>query len=130
MKVEGDYISGFEGSFDYDTASELVKHLREHAARIAGASPSCSDYDPETLALEHDAASAIELLLTSRNYERDCALSASSKATELASQLADAQAMIEDLEDLREQMTTRAYAMLMWAPKDDANRKWFEELEV
>ena len=29
--------------------------------------------------------------------------------------------------DEREQMLTRVRAMLMWVPKDDANRKWFEE---
>lgn len=49
---------------------------------------------------------------------------------ELGKQLAEAEDCIDALEDLREQMTTRAYAMLMWVPKDDANRKWFEELEV
>jgi len=34
---------------------------------------------------------------------------------------------IEELEVEREKMLTRARAMLMWVPKDDANRKWFEE---
>jgi FtsZ-binding cell division protein ZapB len=42
--------------------SDLVEHLREHADRMAGDGPSGSAYDPETLALEHDAADRIEAL--------------------------------------------------------------------
>lgn len=35
-----------------------------------------------------------------------------------------------ELLDEREQILTRVRAMLMWVPKDNANRKWFEELDT
>jgi len=56
-------MSEFKGSFDYKTTEELVAHLREHAARVAGDGPGGSNYDPETLCLEDDAANEIERLL-------------------------------------------------------------------
>ena len=58
----GDLITGFKGSFDYETITDLVKHLRDHAYRTAGGSPGDSTYDPETLLLETDAADALERL--------------------------------------------------------------------
>jgi len=51
--------------------SELVEHLREHADQVAGDGPSGSAYDPETLALEHDAADRIEALEAEVEDERE-----------------------------------------------------------
>jgi hypothetical protein len=34
---------------------------------------------------------------------------------------------VKTLEEEREQILTRVRALLMWVPKDNANRKWFEE---
>ena len=41
----------------------LVLQLREHADRVAGGGPSESNYDPETLILEHAAADEVERLV-------------------------------------------------------------------
>ena len=43
-------------------ADDLVQRLREHADRVAGGGPGDATYDPETLALEHEAADEIERL--------------------------------------------------------------------
>lgn len=50
------------GSEDSHSPADLVARLREHADRVAGDGPSGSHYDPETLALEHEAADMIERL--------------------------------------------------------------------
>lgn len=39
-----------------------------------------------------------------------------------------ARARIKELEDDRNQILARVRALMMWVPKEDANRKWFEEL--
>src|SRR5690606_21304380 len=41
-------------------ADDLVQRLREHADREAGGGPGDATYDPETLALEHEAADEID----------------------------------------------------------------------
>lgn len=47
----------------------LAQRLREHADRVAGGGPSDSNYDPETLMLEHEAADALERLQPNANDE-------------------------------------------------------------
>ncbi len=42
--------------------SDLVMRLREHADRVAGGGPGDENYDPETLAIEHEAADSIKSL--------------------------------------------------------------------
>lgn len=42
------------------STGELAVALRSHANRVGGGGSSDRNYDPETLALEHEAATAIE----------------------------------------------------------------------
>jgi hypothetical protein len=49
-------------SFDHKDEAALCEHLREHAIRVAGGSAGDSNYDPETLALEFEAAKCIGAL--------------------------------------------------------------------
>jgi len=45
---------------DYQSVQELVEHLREHAYWVAGGGTSEENYDPETLAVELEAAKWLE----------------------------------------------------------------------
>lgn len=103
-----DLIAGFEGAFDYSTISGLIDHLREHADRTAGGSAGDATYDPETLNLEHDAAEALEKLKISRNYEKDCALAAASKAEHLSYKLVDAEAELSNYKEFVEALRRNA----------------------
>lgn len=47
-----------------DEVCEFVSRLRKHADFVAGGGPSASNYDPETLVIEHTAADMIESLLS------------------------------------------------------------------
>jgi hypothetical protein len=45
-----------------EKVKRLAEHLREHSARVAGGTSGENNFDPETLALESDAAEVIERL--------------------------------------------------------------------
>lgn len=89
MTVDNDFIAGFQGSFDYQTISGLVEHLREFALRRCGGRTSEANYDPEGFSLITDAAEALEKLKISRNYEKECAITAASEATKLGFKISD-----------------------------------------
>jgi len=144
-----DHIAGFDGAFDYDTVSGLIAHLRKHAESNFGSGAGDSDYDPETLNLELNAADALELLKASRNFEKAACLEAFSVISKLSYESLDLKTEVKlileyvvELEaelkrlrelgakfrDERDQMITRARDMLFWVPKKDVNRVFFEAL--
>lgn len=149
-EVKNDYISGFKGSFDYNTISGLAEHLREVAGERASGGPGDANYDPELLCLLTDAAEALEKLNLSRNFEKANYLQAMSTAESRSFKIAELESEIEQLRtglddglelihkweaDARQldsdldKLLLRARAILMWVPKDDANRKWIEEFD-
>jgi len=86
----------FKSSFDYKTTQELVDHLREHANREAGGNPSDDDYDPETLAVEHDAADEIDRLQELVRVHREAAVARLDVMHELQARIDSLEAEIKD----------------------------------
>lgn len=94
-EVKNDYISGFKGSFDYNTISGLAEHLREVAGERTSGCPSDANYDPELLCLLTDAAEALEKLNLSRNFEKANYLRAMSTVESRSFEIAELESEIE-----------------------------------